>query len=75
MNDPLRRAFRTFVQAALGIVLLQAAALLTDLDDGVIDEGLWMRVGIAAAGAGFIAVVTWLQNALEEAGRVPKLLK
>jgi hypothetical protein len=62
----MKRGIRSFFQAALGMVILQAAALAGDAEDGVIDADLWKRVLITAVVAGFIAIVSWAQNALEE---------
>ena len=66
MPDSLKRGIRTFVQSALGIVMLQGIALAADANDGSIDGNLWRRVGVTAIVAGFIAVVSWGHNALEE---------
>lgn len=75
LPDSVRRAIRTFVQAFIGVLLVQAAALLADLDDGEIDWNLWKRVALSALAAGFVAAVTWVQNFLEDAGAVPSVLK
>lgn len=66
MSDAVKRGLRTFVQAALGVVALQGVALIADANDGVIDANLWQRAGMTAAASGFIAVVSWAQNALED---------
>lgn len=65
-SDAARRAARTFAQATVGAIALQAGALTLDATDGVIDVNLWGRVGITAAVAGVIALVSWAQNALED---------
>ncbi len=75
MNDALKRGVRTFFQAALGVVALQGVALIADANDGVIDANLWQRAGMTAAASGFIAVVSWAQNALEDKNKIPTLLK
>ena len=64
-RDPLVRAARTFLQAALALIVLQAGALMTDAEDGVLDGSLWRRVLVTAAVAGTIALVSWAQNELE----------
>lgn len=64
--DAIRRAVRTFVQAAVAMIVLQAGALALDAEDGVIDVDLWRRVIITAIVSGAIAVATWVQNALED---------
>jgi hypothetical protein len=75
LPDSLRRGIRTFVQGFIGIVLLQAVALATDANDGSIDADLWRRTIFSALVAGFIAVVSWLQNYLEDAGTIPSVMK
>jgi len=64
-RDPLVRAARTFLQAALALVVLQAGALMTDAEDGALDGSLWRRVLVTAIVAGGIAVVSWAHNELE----------
>jgi len=66
MNDALIRGIRTFVQAALGVVALQGVALIADANDGVIDANLWQRAGLTALVSGFVAAVSWGQNAIED---------
>lgn len=75
MNDALKRGVRTFFQSALGVIALQGVALIADANDGVIDANLWQRAGMTAAASGFIAVVSWAQNALEDKDKIPTLLK
>lgn len=66
LPDSVIRAIRSFAQAALGVILLQAVALAADANDGVIDVTLWKRVVITALVAGFVATVSFAHNALEE---------
>jgi hypothetical protein len=75
MNEALKRAIRTFVQAAVGAILLQAGALTLDAADGLIDWNLWQRTSVTAAVAGVIAVCNYVQNWLENSGAVKPLLK
>lgn len=65
MNDSLRRAVRTFAQAFLGVIILQIGTIQADADDGKLDFEWWKRLLLSAAVAGFIALVTWAWNALE----------
>lgn len=73
--DPLVRALRTFVQAATGIIVLQAVALAADANDGSLDSSLWKRVIVTALVAGVIAVVTWAHNWFADATGVDPLPK
>ena len=66
MNDALKRGVRTFFQSALGVIALQGVALIADANDGVIDANLWQRAGMTAAASGFIALVSFAQNAIED---------
>lgn len=67
MNDNIRRGVRTFLQAFLGVIALQALALTNDASDGVIDIDLWKRVLLSAVAAGLVGFVSWAMNALEDA--------
>lgn len=72
----LRRALRTWLQAFLGSLLLA----LTGLPAGVIPDADWMvqalRLALfSAATATLTAAVSALQNAGEDSGRLPPLLK
>lgn len=75
MPDSIRRGIRTFFQAALGMVLVQGVALAADANDGSLDASLWRRAGVTALVAGFIALATWIHNALEDHDVVPSVLK
>lgn len=66
LPDPVIRGIRTAVQAALGVIALQGVALIADANDGVLDANLWQRAGLTAAASGFIALVSWGQNAIED---------
>lgn len=74
MSDAVRRAIRTFIQAFLG-VLVTSGIFSAAAEDGVVDWSGLKKVGISAAAAAVVAVVTYIQNALEDSGTVPALLK
>ena len=72
----LRRALRTWLQAFLGSLLLS----LTGLPAGMIPAAEWwvqaLRIALfAAAVATLTSAVSALQNAGEDSGRLPPLLK
>jgi hypothetical protein len=74
MSDAFRRALRTFIQAFLGSLL--ASGILSGIAaDGVVDLAIFEKAGVSALAAGVIAVLTWAQNALEDAAYIPSLLK
>jgi hypothetical protein len=81
MPDALRRAIRTFAQAFVGVLLLQAAAIAVSVNQGTwVPDVDWLkRVVLSAAAAGVIAVLSWLQNYLEDSGvagkTIPAVLK
>lgn len=74
MSDAVRRALRTFVQAWLGS-LLTSGVLSATATDGIVDLSALEKAGVSALAAGFIALLSWLQNALEDNTRMPALLK
>jgi hypothetical protein len=72
-SDALRRAARTFFQGVIGVLVLLAVPVLNQLIQSVagggevtIDLDLWRSIGIAAVAGGVIALITFLQNALED---------
>lgn len=77
LPDSLRRGIRTFVQAFTGVVVLQLGSVAFDVSQGgwVPDVNWLKRVGISASVAGAVAFFSWLQNALEDGGHVPAVLK
>lgn len=82
MPDALRRAIRTFAQGFIGVLALIAIpalnALVRDIGSGntvSIDVDFWSGAAIAAVAGGLIALVSWLQNALEDSGVIPAPLK
>ena len=85
MNDALRRALRTFLQAFVGTLVIMLVPFLTDLvqaageTDGdivKIDVNLLGNILIAAVVSGVIALISFAQNALEDnVAAVPAILK
>jgi predicted phage tail protein len=72
-SDALRRAARTFFQGVIGVLVLLAIPVLNQLIQSVagggevtIDLDLWRSIGIAAIAGGVIALIAFLQNALED---------
>lgn len=74
MSDPLRRALRTFVQAFLGSILT-SGVLSATATDGVVDWSALEKAGVAALAAGFVAVLTFVQNLFEDKALMPAFLK
>ena len=84
MNDALRRALRTFIQAFVGTLSVMLVPFLYDLvkaageSDGQlvrIDVNFLGNVAIAATISGIIALISWAQNALEDKTAIPAVLK
>jgi len=78
----LKRAVRTFLQAFVATLAVLAVPALSDLVRAIsssesyeLDFRFWQGVLIAASLAGAISLISWAQNALEDAGRVPMLMK
>lgn len=74
MNNALRRAIRTFFQAFLG-ALISSGVLSAASTNGVVDWSGLEKAGVAALSAGIVALVSFIQNALEDTGTVPAILK
>lgn len=74
MNDAIRRAIRTFVQVFIGTVLASGvfSAFATE---GVVDWSALKKVGVSAICSAFVALLTYVQNALEDSGAIPSVLK
>jgi len=69
MSDALRRGIRTFLQAFIGTLLSMFG--LVYLTPGVLpDAAILQRILIAASVAGLIALLSWLQNFLEDRGSI-----
>jgi hypothetical protein len=77
LPDAARRAIRTFVQAFTGVIVVQAAAIAVNAQQGeyVLDVDWLKRVGISALAAGVIALVTWVHNWAEDNTNLPAVLK
>ena len=80
--DWLRRALRTFLQAFVGMVALIGFPIAQNIINAAtngepvqIDVDAWKRVLIAALFAGAVALISALQNALEDKAGVPAVLK
>jgi len=71
--DWLRRTIRTFFQGFLGVFIFLGLPVLSTIAGGntAIDLDFWKSVGIASSAGGVIAVVTAIQNILED--NVPKM--
>lgn len=74
MPDALNRTIRTFFQAFLG-VFIASNLLSAATETGVVDWSAVKKVALSALAAGVIAVVTYIQNTLEDAKAIPALLK
>ncbi len=74
MADAALRALRTFVQAFLA-VLLSSGILSLMNTEGVVDWAGVKKVGISALAAGITAVISYLQNFLEDEQVIPTLFK
>lgn len=70
MTEPRRRAIRTLLQATLGAVSAGVLGLIADSLGWTIDERLLATIAVVLT-----AVITQVQNALEDAGTIPTLLK
>lgn len=66
MSDSLRRSIRTLLQAILGAL---GAGLLNVIFKGI-DPAVLAVIGVILT-----TVITQVQNALEDAGAIPALLK
>lgn len=72
-SDAIRRAARTFLQGTIGVLVLLAIPVLNQLiqsvasgGDVTIDLDLWQSIAIAAVAGGVIALISFLQNSLED---------
>lgn len=71
--DAIRRAVRTFLQAFIG-VLLGSGILSAMGETGVVDWSSVKKIGLSALAAGIVAIITWLQNFLEDENVIPTVL-
>ncbi|HHH27363.1 MAG TPA: hypothetical protein ENK57_03295 [Polyangiaceae bacterium] len=67
MSDPIRRALRTFAQAFIGILLGSELLPGIVVSGQLPDSDAVERLFVSAAAAGFIALLAWVQNTLEDA--------
>lgn len=74
MTDPIRRALRTWLQAFLGS-LITSGVLSAASADGVVDWSGVKKALIAAAAGAVVALITFVQNLLEDSTTMPALLK
>jgi hypothetical protein len=74
LNDAVRRALRTFVQAFTGSILT-SGVLGAVADGAAVDLSIFQKTGVSALAAGVIALLTYVQNALEDNGAIPAVLK
>lgn len=65
MRDALIRGIRTFLQAFLGVFLAISTSGMVG-PDSLPDLDVLKRAAIAAAWAGVVALVSFVQNALED---------
>jgi hypothetical protein len=65
MSDPIRRALRTFIQSFVG-ALLASNVLSAVAEQGVVDWSALKKAATAAAFAAIVAVLTYVQNAVED---------
>ena len=82
MSDALRRAIRTFAQAFIGTFILVAVPWATNIVTAIVNAkpyelnfDVLQSAGIAGTFAAFIALVSWVQNQLEDHSTVPAVLK
>lgn len=73
MNDALRRALRTFLQGAIAVLMIVAVPALNTMvsdvvagRDIIVDLNIWKSIAFAAIAGGLAALISWVQNAVEE---------
>ena len=82
MSDAVRRAVRTFLQAFIGTFVLLAVPWMTSIVAAItsaqpyeLNFDVLQSAGIAGVFSGAIALVAWIQNALEDKTHMPAILK
>lgn len=82
LPDWVRRGLRTFVQSFLGTLAVLAIPALTDImrsaasaEPYEIDFRFWQSVVVAACASGVIALISSLQNYLEDTKGLPAVGK
>lgn len=73
MSDAVKRGLRTFFQGFLGSIIT-SGVLSSFGTDGVVDFSVLQKVGVSAAAAGLIGLISFIQNALEDSGTVPEVI-
>lgn len=73
MKDAVRRALRTFIQGFIGVLSLVAIPQLTNIVNDVVDGraisvnlDIWQSIIFAAIAGGVIALISWVQNEVED---------
>lgn len=74
MTDAMKRALRTFIQSFVGSILT-SGVLSGFAVDGVVDWSILSKVGVSSFVAGVIALLAFVQNALEDSKKLPTVLK
>jgi phosphate/sulfate permease len=74
MSEAVRRGLRTFFQGFLGSIIT-SGVLSAFETEGVVDWAVLEKVGVSAAAAGIIGLVSYVHNALEDTGVVRPMLK
>lgn len=74
MSKALKRALRTFLQGVVGAIA-SSGVLAAVVSSGTIDLSALQTVGIVALFAGLSSLVSYIQNALEDAEVIPKTLR
>lgn len=69
MRDAAIRAARTFAQAFVGVIVT-SGVLQAAVDSGTVDISVWQTVGISALFAGVSAVLSFVQNLLEDKNEI-----
>lgn len=73
MSDPIKRALRTFIQGAVAVLMIVAVPSLNTMvgdvvagRDIIIDLDIWKSIGFAAIAGGLAALISWVQNVVED---------
>jgi hypothetical protein len=74
MPDYFRRALRTFIQSWVG-VFIASGVLSAASETGVVDWSSARKAALSAGAAGIVAVLTLVQNLLEDTTRFPAVGK
>jgi len=74
VNNAVKRAIRTFFQTFLGTII-SSGILSAASTSGVVDWSGLEKLAVSALSAGLVAVLSFTQNALEDSGTIPPVLK